>query len=262
MTLTPSNLDELRSKGFWLNSQSSFILTINKLTKIEISNNLVKENNLNKSNKIRMRSDSRIGPHNKQIISIIYGSLLGDGYAEYRNKGNGTRIRFSQEGHHLSYILWLHKLLADLGYCNPTKPEIHTRLGKGGTVRKIIRFNTWTYSSLNWIQELWYINKIKVVPSNIGTYLDSLALAIWIMDDGTKSGSGLKLSTNCFTFSECLLLVKVIYDNFNLKASVQSAGAGTLKPQYHIYIWKESMPLLREIVDPYVHSSMKYKLIK
>jgi hypothetical protein len=42
-----------------------------------------------------------------------------------------------------------------------------------------------------------------------------------------------------------------------LKASVQSSG---VPGQYHIYIWKESMPLLREIVLPYVHSSMKYKL--
>ena len=53
------------------------------------------------------------------------------------------------------------------------------------------------------------------------------------MDDGTKSSKGLKLSTNSFSYSECLHLVKVLYDNFKLKASVQSAG---VKNQYHIYI--------------------------
>ena len=77
------------------------------------------------------------------------------------------------------------------------------------------------------------------------------------MVEGGKVGEGLKLSTNSFSYSDCLLLVKVLYENFKLKSSVQSAGALN---QYHIYIWKESMPLLREIVLPYVHSSMKYKL--
>ena len=48
---------------------------------------------------------------------------------------------------------------------------------------------------------------------------------------------------------------------FILKASVQSAGAKN-KEQYIIYIWKESMPIMREIVGPYVHSSMKYKILK
>jgi ubiquinol-cytochrome c reductase cytochrome b subunit len=78
------------------------------------------------------------------------------------------------------------------------------------------------------------------------------------MDDGGKLGPGLKLSTNSFSFSECNFLVKVLYENFKLKASVQSAG---VENQYIIYIWKDSMPLLREIVLPYVHPSMKYKLI-
>jgi len=261
-------------KMFYINYEECLVTTNHEIYKnlilsnfssILISKNLLSENasDLNKTKSLkRMRAESRIGPHNKNVISIIFGSLLGDGYAEYRNKGNGTRIRFYQEGIHLSYLIWLHKLLADLGYCNPTIPDIQTRLGKNGVVRKIIRFNTWTFSSLNWIQELWYVNGKKSVPSNIGEYLDPLALAIWIMDDGSKVGSGLKLSTNSFSYSDCLLLVKVLYDNFNIKASIQSASAGPKNPQSHIYVWKEVMPLLCEIVEPYVHSSMKYKLGK
>ena len=56
------------------------------------------------------------------------------------------------------------------------------------------------------------------------------------MDDGSKVGPGLKLSTNAFSYSDCLLLVKTIHDNFSLKASLQSAGAGSNNPQFHIYI--------------------------
>lgn len=207
----------------------------------------------------KIRANLRIGTHNKDILSILFGSLLGDAHAEFRLKGKGTRINFYQEGSHVSYLIWLHKLISELGYCNTNLPKITTRLGKKGVVRKIIRFNTWTYSSFNWIHELFYKDgKNKGVPSNIADYLTPLALAIWIMDDGGKLGQGLKLSTNSFSFSDCNFLVKVLYENFKLKASVQSAG---VENQYIIYIWKDSMPLLREIVLPYVHPSMKYKLI-
>ena len=204
---------------------------------------------------LRIRADKRIGPHNFDILSIIFGSLLGDGYAERRIKG--TRISFYQEGSHLSYILWLHSKLVELGYCSTNIPSIKTRLGKKGIVRKVIRFHTWTFSNFNWIHDLWYVNGVKRVPSIIGQYLTPLALAIWIMDDGGKVGQGLKLATNSFSYSDCLFLIKVLNDNFNIKSTVQKAGVPN---QYHIYIWKESMPLLREIVLPYIHPSMKYKL--
>lgn len=207
---------------------------------------------------IRVKANLRIGPHNKDILSIIFGSLLGDGYAERRYKGNGTRISFYQEGSHVSYLIWLHNLVSNLGYCNSNIPKIETRLNKRNIVRKIIRFRTWTYSSFNWIHDLWYINEKKSIPVTIDKYITPLSLAIWIMDDGCKSGSGLKLATNSFSYSDCILLIKMLYENFNLKSSIQLSG---VENQFIIYIWKESIPLVREIVQPYVHSSMKYKLI-
>jgi LAGLIDADG DNA endonuclease family len=53
----------------------------------------------------RLRGIYRIGPHNRDIISIIFGSLLGDGHAEKRSDNGGTRISFYQESTHLSYLL-------------------------------------------------------------------------------------------------------------------------------------------------------------
>jgi ubiquinol-cytochrome c reductase cytochrome b subunit len=94
-----------------------------------------------KSKKIsKIRANLRIGPHNKKILSILFGSLLGDAHAEFRL--NGARISFYQEGSHISYLIWLHKLISELGYCNTNLPKITTRLGKKGVVIKIIKFNT------------------------------------------------------------------------------------------------------------------------
>jgi hypothetical protein len=53
------------------------------------------------------------------------------------------------------------------------------------------------------------------------------------MGDGAKVGKGLKLSTNSFSYKDCLLIIKALENNFNIKASIQSAGN---KDQYLIYI--------------------------
>lgn len=188
-----------------------------------------------KSSVSRLKGMYRIGPHNKEILSVIFGSLLGDAHAEKRLAGLGTRITFFQEAVHVKHLINIHKLLSGSGYCNSNTPVITTRLGSKGKLRKIIRFTTSTYTSFNWIHDLWYDNDVKRVPRCIDKYLTPLALAIWIMNDGAKVSKGLKLCTNSFAYEECLILVKALSNNFNIKASLQSAGC---ENQYIIYIWK------------------------
>lgn len=53
----------------------------------------------------RLPAFSRVGPHNFDIMSIFYGSLLGDSHAERRMAGNGTRLSFVQESSHTEYLL-------------------------------------------------------------------------------------------------------------------------------------------------------------
>lgn len=197
-------------------------------------------------------------PLNNEIKSIIYGSLLGDAHAEKRLTSKGTRITFYQESHHDEYLLYLHYLIANLGYCNTNTPKITTRIGSNGKTRKIIRFSTWTYELFNDIHKEWYINKKKIVPKTIDKYLTPLALAIWIQDDGGKVGQGLKLATNSFIYEDCKYLANILQVKYNLKTSVQLTG---VKNQFNIYIFKESIPLLYNIVSPYVVNSMKYKII-
>lgn len=124
----------------------------------------------------RIRSEYRIGPHNKKILEIIYGSLLGDGHIE--KHGNGARINFSQESNNEKYLLWLHQKVVELGYCNPSIPKIQSRIGSKGKIRYIIRFHSFTYQSFNEIYNLWYINNKKQIPNNIEDYLTPLSIAI------------------------------------------------------------------------------------
>ena len=59
---------------------------------------------------INIRAINRIGPHNVDVLSVISGSLLGDGYANKRS-GEGVRICYRQSIRHKEYLFWLYNSL-------------------------------------------------------------------------------------------------------------------------------------------------------
>lgn len=79
------------------------------------------------------------------------------------------------------------------------------------------------------------------------------------MDDGTFHGSSVRIATNCFNFKEHCSLIKILQDKYNIEASIHNARGPNLD-QYQLYIKKKSLPLLINIVLPYFHFSMYYKL--
>jgi hypothetical protein len=81
-------------------------------------------------------------------------------------------------------------------------------------------------------------------------------LAIWIKDDGCRSGKGLKLATHAFTYLECYRLQTAL-QSMGLKVSLHKTG---VLNQYNIYIHSGSIDKLESIVSPFIHPSKKYKL--
>lgn len=81
------------------------------------------------------------------------------------------------------------------------------------------------------------------------------------MEDGYFDSHGrtqtVLLCTECFTKSECYLLIKALA-NLGIKATLKKRSRD--KDTYRVRISKTSMPLLRELVTPYMHPSFMYKL--
>lgn len=194
------------------------------------------------------------GPHNLDVISLLYGSLLGDSSAEYRS--GSTRFTFKQSSRHVEYLMWFHSFLAERGYCNPAKPTMKMTLGKGGKVYFYYRINTYSSGSFNWIQQAFYPHGVKIVPLNIATYLTPLALAVWIMDDGGVRNHGMMLSTYCFSQEDNTRLCSVLWDKYGLSCTIHMKAEGPT-----IYVRPESMDKLRSIVLPYMVPSMRYKVM-
>jgi hypothetical protein len=68
----------------------------------------------------------------------------------------------------------------------------------------------------NEFYELFYLDRIKKVPSNISDYLTRVSLAYLIKDDGGYSGNGLNLYTNAFSNEDLVLLIDALDKNFRL----------------------------------------------
>ena len=203
-----------------------------------------------------MNRKSKIeGPHNIDIYSLIFGSLLGDSYAEKRN--GSTRFIFQQEESNVSYLMWFHKYLAARGYCSPKKPKLETRIGPKGKVRFLSRVRTYSFASFNWIYDAFYSNsKIKEVPKDLSwTLLTPLALAVWIMDDGTPVSAGLKIATKAFKEEDILFLCDVLNKKYNLYARPHRD-----RQQIVVYIPKAGMPQLGHLTSGYMVPSMHRKL--
>jgi ubiquinol-cytochrome c reductase cytochrome b subunit len=136
-----------------------------------------------------IRAVNRIGPHNEDIISVIIGSLLGDASANKRS-GEGVRMCYRQSIKHKEYLFWLYTFFYNRGYTSNLQPRQYTRtlpLGLKENKEKVYygyEFNTFTFSSFNWIHKMFYNNGKKIMPLKIYEYLTPLALAVWIMDDG------------------------------------------------------------------------------
>lgn len=208
----------------------------------------------------KLNSLKRIGPHSQTILSIIIGSLLGDGHLEKRNKG--TRLILEQTSRNVEYLMWIHKNLALSGYCNPNKPKLFKRIRKKGEIFYYYRIKTYTFSSFNWIHSFFYQFNYntqsykKIIPSSIENYLTPLALAIWFQNNGSKYSSGIRIATNNFTYEEVIQLCTILHIKYRWICTYHFLGP---EKGYCIYISKKSMDSFRKTILPYLVPSMHYK---
>ena len=222
--------------------------------------------------KARTKALHRIGPHNKDVLSLLICGMLGDWWADKIKGQISPSIRFNIEQaiNNTAYIHHLTLLFNELGYCSNITP---TLVKKSEAIidkrldNTVTRFNyrlcLFTFTSFVWIYDSFYHNIngviIKKVPSWIGEYITPLSVAHWIMQDGSRQiKQGISLATNGFTYEECKMLCNILSKKFNLKCTVVKTGTPN---QWRINIWKQSMPNLVTIVKPYIIKEMKYKFL-
>ena len=79
----------------------------------------------------------------------------------------------------------------------------------------------------NYLGDLFYIDKVKTIPSNIGDLLTEVGLAFWIMDDGGLGSNGtLNLHTDSYSLTEVNLLIDVLKRNFDINSRISIKRPG------------------------------------
>jgi hypothetical protein len=181
---------------------------------------------------------------------------LGDLHIQKQTPNSNVYCQFAQGLIHEEYLFHLFDLFKDYCITEPKikedKPDFRTN-----KVYSSVHFNTIRLPCFNELYLLFYLNRKKVVPLNIRDLLTPAGLAFLAQDDGSLASrrNGFYFSTNSFTLSEVELLASVLKDKFNLDCTIQKE-----KSKHRIYIRAKSLPLFRELVTPYFHFSMIYKL--
>lgn len=190
-----------------------------------------------------------------ELKEVIVGLALGDIHIRKRKKTWNTYLCVKQSIKNEVYVIHLYDLFQE--YCNMTPRIKDTRLL--GKTHQSIYFDTLTYPAFNKFHDMFYKDKVKIVPKNIGELLTARGLAYWAMDDGGADRSGFVLHTNSFTKGDVELLVRTLKNKFNLDCSIHTRKDKVNKP-YMIYIKANSWERFKSQIEPYVIPHFAYKL--
>ena len=186
---------------------------------------------------------------NDPVSSIVVGSLLGDAYV-YRNGTLQIEHALSQR----AYVEWKYRQLASAAGKPPKEVERVDR--RNGKHYWSLRF--YTRALFREQQKDFYVEGIKRVPPQIADWLDPLALAVWFMDDGGRSGQkrqSMIWNVASFNSEDHDRLQKALLNLYGLETTIQRAGKGI-----HLYVRSVSARRFMEIIHPYIIPSMLYKL--
>jgi len=119
-----------------------------------------------------------------------------------------------------------------------------------------LEFFTRSMPCLTELRSLFYPNGVKIIPQDIYNMLTPIALAHLIMGDGSVSQYGLIICTDSYTVQDVVRLINVLMIRYRLDCTCHFYNI----TQPRIYILQGSMASLLNIISPYMHSSMLYKL--
>lgn len=193
------------------------------------------------------------------FTEIMTGVMLGDG--NLRMHGIHALLSIQQTHKEITERLWsiCHSLNLVINPVNPISRE---------NWKIIYTFQSLTMPYFTALWEDWYsvvnCRNIKRLPVNIQDLLTPLALAHWIIGDGSFDGLGrglgrVLLHTDNFTHAEVQLLRDILMSKYNIQSGVK---IGKLDPVrgHQIRISAKYLVTLRNLCRLHIYPSLLYKL--
>ena len=172
---------------------------------------------------------------------VIIGSLLGDGYLVKTTRGYALRCNHGIQQE--SYLNWKYRVLKSLTNSSPQRYE------------NSIYFRTVSHQLFAKLRTIFYRGNKKIISKLFQQWLTPRALAVWLMDDGSRDKNQIRINTQSFSQKENIMLAKILEATFGIKATLNRD-----KHLFRLRISQQSMPRLRQFVRKYFVPSMLYKL--
>jgi hypothetical protein len=179
--------------------------------------------------------------------SLIIGAILGDGYLRIIPKRKNAFLEINHSASQKDYVDWKYKILKTI-----TKSGPKIRNGNGGRIA--YRFYTKCLPELTNLFGIFYKNGKKVIPDEFE--INELSLAVWFMDDGSKSRNAVYLNTQQFTHLEQIKLQKLLKEKFGIDSHLNRD-----KTYERIRIITSDAEKFCDLIRSHIPKSMQYKLV-
>ncbi len=187
-----------------------------------------------------------VGSFTQEQKSIIIGSLLGDGYLRIVPGRKNALLEINHSFKQKEYVDWKYGKLKTIV---KTPPKM--RKSNGGRIA--YRFSTRQNPELTIFHKDFYQESKKFLPCKIK--FNPLILAVWFMDDGSRSRDTYYLNTQQFDFSSQQQLVEMLENQYGIVCSLNRD-----KEYTRIRIKQESAKSFKNLISGYIIPSMRYKL--
>lgn len=187
---------------------------------------------------------------------VILGTSIADGHIFRKSSNRHGALKIAHSINQTELLDFKYNILKEFVRTLPTIQISEIK----GKVHKCKSFRTLTHDYFTYIHDKLYIlnNKGKYekhLNQEILDYIEPMGLAIAYMDDGTKHNNSRDFCFECFSYEEQQLFCRWLKNKFNLDASVIK-----YENYFRTRIIRTSVPSFIHIIEPFILSSMKYKL--
>jgi len=165
----------------------------------------------------------------EEVMSAITGMMLSDGHIAQRSITGNARFMCVQSGkpakrEYFNFVLTLLITFCSANYTPYIKEWDENKQEK---MYSSISLTTMQLPCFTVLRSLWYKETIKIIPLNIQELLTPIALAHWIMGDGSKQNEGLHLSVYAFSQTNVDLLTDALKNRYDLHCTINTNDRGT-----------------------------------
>jgi recombination protein RecA len=206
------------------------------------------------------RKDLEFTPEQYQML---LGTLLGDGTITV-NPGSGScKFEVQHTIKQVDYLVWKAEVLRNFIARKPPYRVIRWRISKPSKKMNFskkeyegVHFHTIVAPCFNKLRDLFYPNGVKRVSKEILDQLEPLGLAVWFMDDGSRTAGGLRINGVWDDVERRAILDYFGRDYPNIRLFDYRGTSGECVVQFN----KVNAVKFVATILPYLYPSMYYKI--